>query len=128
MKILLHICCANCAVYPVKILHEERHKFTGFWFNPNIQPHEEYKLRLESVKWLAGKWELDMIYADEAIKNPAPHPGESGEFSNENLQIPERPDRCRACYRLRLEKTAQEAQHWGYEAFSTTLLISPYQY
>ena len=36
--------------------------------------------------------------------------------------------RCRACYRMRLEATAQEAAARGCEAFSTTLTISPYQH
>jgi predicted adenine nucleotide alpha hydrolase (AANH) superfamily ATPase len=31
------------------------------------------------------------------------------------------------CYKLRLEKTAEEAKRQGFNAFSTTLLISPYQ-
>jgi predicted adenine nucleotide alpha hydrolase (AANH) superfamily ATPase len=36
-------------------------------------------------------------------------------------------DRCRDCYRLRLAKTAEVAQQRGLDAFTTTLLISPYQ-
>jgi predicted adenine nucleotide alpha hydrolase (AANH) superfamily ATPase len=36
-------------------------------------------------------------------------------------------ERCAICYRLRLERTAQAAQQNGFDAFSTTLLISPYQ-
>lgn len=36
--------------------------------------------------------------------------------------------RCRACYRLRLEEAAQRAAEGGFEALSTTLTVSPYQY
>lgn len=36
--------------------------------------------------------------------------------------------RCRACYRLRLEEAAQQAAEGGFEALSTTLAVSPYQY
>jgi predicted adenine nucleotide alpha hydrolase (AANH) superfamily ATPase len=36
-------------------------------------------------------------------------------------------ERCRLCYRLRLERTAQEAAERGFEAFTTTLLISIHQ-
>ncbi len=35
--------------------------------------------------------------------------------------------RCFACYELRLEATARKAAGQGFEAFSSTLLISPYQ-
>jgi predicted adenine nucleotide alpha hydrolase (AANH) superfamily ATPase len=37
------------------------------------------------------------------------------------------PERCARCYRMRLERTAARAAEGGYDAFSTTLLISPYQ-
>jgi hypothetical protein len=37
------------------------------------------------------------------------------------------PERCKACYALRLEKAAAKAHEAGFDAFSTTLLISPYQ-
>jgi len=40
---------------------------------------------------------------------------------------PSSPERCRRCYELRLGKTAEEAAEKGFDAFSTTLLISPYQ-
>ena len=114
MNILLHICCSNCALYPVKIIREEGHDFTGFWFNPNIQPYEEYELRLNSLKALADRWHIDMIYAEE----------DSGSMGGVSAK---RPERCKSCYKMRLEKTAEEAQRQGFDAFSTTLLISPYQ-
>ncbi|HIC87141.1 MAG TPA: hypothetical protein EYP03_02720, partial [Aquificae bacterium] len=50
-KILLHICCAPCACYPIKVLKEEFEVF-GLWYNPNIHPFTEYKRRLEEVKKL----------------------------------------------------------------------------
>ena len=37
------------------------------------------------------------------------------------------PERCAVCYRLRMEKAALTASEKGYDAFSTTLFISPYQ-
>jgi predicted adenine nucleotide alpha hydrolase (AANH) superfamily ATPase len=36
-------------------------------------------------------------------------------------------ERCAICYRLRLERTAQVARQHRFDAFTTTLLISPYQ-
>lgn len=115
MKILLHICCSNCAIHPFKILKTEGHNFTGFWFNPNIHPFEEHKSRFDSLRELADKWLVDMLY--------------TGRYKPEEFFriISPSPERCKSCYRLRLEKTAQEASKQGFDAFSTTLLISPYQ-
>lgn len=125
MKILLHLCCSNCALYPVKILRSEGYDFTGFWFNPNIHPTDEYQLRLDSVQKLSRQWDIGMIYSDEY------DPEEFFKlFQDDRVKgsaIPPSPGRCKLCYTLRLEKTAKEAQKRGYDAFSTTLLISPYQ-
>ena len=134
MKILLHICCSNCALYPLKLFRSEGHDFTGFWFNPNIHPLEEYSARLESLKKLSNDWHIDMHYMEEFrpeeffnmfnIKDPDKISGSNG---SSGLVIPPAPNRCRSCYRLRHEKTAEQAQNKGFDAFSTTLLISPYQ-
>jgi len=120
MKILFHICCGNCALFPVKLSLSEGHDFTGFWYNPNIHPFEEYMLRLDSLKKLADEWRIDMLFTDEYKPE---------EFFNafKDDAVPASPERCKACYALRLEKTAAKARDEGFEAFSTTLLISPYQ-
>ncbi|NOZ68417.1 MAG: epoxyqueuosine reductase QueH [Deferribacteres bacterium] len=120
MKILLHICCSNCALYPFRILKSEGHAITGFWYNPNIHPADEYNLRLESLRRLSGEWKLDVVYPEE-------YKPEEYFSMFESSHPPESPGRCRSCYRLRLEKTARQARQHGFEAFSTTLLISPYQ-
>ncbi len=131
MKILLHICCSNCALYPFRILKSEGHDFTGFWFNPNIHPVDEHNLRLESLKRLSADWNIDMLYTEEY--NPGDYFRMFDIQDNKIPKIPDKwnssnpPDRCKSCYRLRLEKTAEQAQKQGFEAFSTTLLISPYQ-
>jgi predicted adenine nucleotide alpha hydrolase (AANH) superfamily ATPase len=148
MNILLHICCSNCAVYPVKIFKEKGLNLTGFWYNPNIHPFQEYKLRLYSLKELSDRWHFDMFYVNEY--KPAeffkmfksPHFPESShtlpwkrsvrldsEWAGGDFKEGEKGgfERCKSCYRLRLKKTAEEAKKQGFDAFSTTLLISPYQ-
>ncbi len=119
MKILLHICCSNCALYPVKILKSEGHDFQGFWFNPNIHPVEEYSLRLDSLMKLKKDWDINISSIEEY------EPEEY--FDLFELTNPPSPERCQLCYRLRLEKTAGHARLNGFDAFTTTLLISPYQ-
>jgi predicted adenine nucleotide alpha hydrolase (AANH) superfamily ATPase len=119
MKILLHICCGNCAISPVQMMQGEGHTITGFWFNPNIHPYKEYRSRLDSLKLLSEDRCIDMHVYDGY--EPASF------FSMFPEPAPPFPERCTSCYTLRLEKTAWEAAQGGFDAFSTTLLISPYQ-
>lgn len=131
MKILLHLCCSNCALYPYRILKSGEHDVTGLWFNPNIHPFDEYASRLGSLKKLSDAWKFDVLYMEEYrpedyfgmfdIHNPDRHSLPPPDA------VPPSPKRCTACYQLRLEKTAGEARKQGFDAFSTTLLISPYQ-
>ena len=139
MKILLHICCSNCALYPVKMIPSDGHSIAGFWFNPNIHPLEEHSLRLDSFNKLSDAWRLDVLPVDAYepeiyfdllnIKNrdPLSGPGSNGSGSWNSSNTLKAPERCRACYTLRLEKTAEQARADGFDAFTTTLLISPYQ-
>ena len=113
------MCCSNCALYPIKMIQSDGHAFSGFWFNPNIHPLEEHTLRLDSLKKLAGEWQVDILPVD--TYEPEKY------FKMFKSQNPPSPERCRSCYELRLEKTAEQARTNGFEAFTTTLLISPYQ-
>jgi len=129
MKILFHICCGNCALYPFKILRDEGHDLTGFWYNPNIQPYDEYRSRLDSLRKLSDEWHIDIFYNEEYRPDEFLN---KFKFDNEAVlngldHIPPAPERCKFCYTLRLEKAAAKAHDEGFEAFSTTLLISPYQ-
>ncbi len=116
MKLLLHICCANCAIYPLQRLGEKGDEVVGFFFNPNIHPYQEYQKRLESLKQYAERVGLKMIYRDEYLLE---------EFLR-NVSHREK-ERCRYCYSIRLEATAQEAKKNLFDQFSTTLLQSAHQ-
>lgn len=116
MKLLLHICCAPCSVMCIKKLREENIDVTGYWFNPNIHPFIEYKSRLDCLIDYSNKIGLNVIYNDEYGLR---------EFTKNvicNLN-----ERCNYCYAVRLDATAKYAKENGYDAFSTTLLYSPYQ-
>jgi hypothetical protein len=126
MKILFHICCSNCTLYPFKLLRDEGHDFTGFWYNPNIQPHDEYQSRLASLKKLSDEWHIDIFY-DEQYRPEEFLEMFKSFYTSGTPPIPPSPERCLSCYMLRLEKAAAKARDEGFEAFSTTLLISPYQ-
>jgi len=116
MNLLLHTCCAPCSVSCVKILREENIEPRLFWFNPNIHPYTEFKSRSDCLKEFARNEKLDLSVIDEYGLRF---------FLNNVTQETE--SRCLKCYAIRMEKTAAFAAKEGFDAFSTTLLISPYQ-
>ncbi|MBT9138246.1 MAG: hypothetical protein DDT31_00797 [Syntrophomonadaceae bacterium] len=111
-KILIHICCAPCAIYPLKKLKEKDNDVQGFWYNPGIYPDWEYQRRLRCLKAYAGREKIKVIYE---YKKQESHFGSTEE------------EKCLNCYQLRLDKTANVAREGGFDLFTTTLLISPYQ-
>jgi len=117
-RILLHICCAPCATYPVERLRAEGFAVTGFWYNPNIHPWMEHERRRESVQKHAEAVDLPMIWHGKY---------EMPLYLRAVVGHERFGERCRICYRLRLEKAAQTAAEGGFDAFTTTLLISPHQ-
>jgi len=116
MNVLLHICCAPCSVMCVKTLRDAGITITGYWYNPNIHPYTEYRARLDALKGYAETIDLPMIWNDVYGLRP---------FIVR--AISDLDNRCDGCYEERLRQTAMAAKAGGYDAFSTTLLISPYQ-
>ncbi len=118
MKCLLHICCAPCSIYPIGgLLKNPADKITGFYFNPNIYPAEEYSRRRAAVEEYAGNSNFEVVYPEY----------EPNRFYRSVANNETRPARCRICWQMRLEETAASAKANGFDSFSTTLLISPYQ-
>jgi tRNA A37 threonylcarbamoyladenosine dehydratase/predicted adenine nucleotide alpha hydrolase (AANH) superfamily ATPase len=120
MKLLLHCCCAPCSASCLPAIRGEGIEPDLFWYNPNIHPYGEYSLRLSSLVKLAENENLKLKMIDEyGLKT----------FLGEVL--PEDSIRCGVrcikCYTLRLEKAAFAAAQDGYDAFTTSLLVSPYQ-
>lgn len=118
MKLLLHICCAPCGIYPFKeLLKNPDTQVKGFYFNPNIHPREEYLRRRSAVEAYSRDNNLEVIYPDY----------DPDYFFRKIADSKETPARCRLCWQMRLEETASYAKQNSLDAFSTTLLISPYQ-
>ncbi|MBP3332793.1 MAG: epoxyqueuosine reductase QueH [Clostridia bacterium] len=120
-KLLLHSCCAPCSSYVISYLSNYM-DITVFYYNPNITEQEEYNKRAKEQQRLISEMPtlhkvsfMEGIYDDkcffEAVKG------------YENCK--EGGDRCKICYRLRLEETARVAELEGFDYFSTTLTISP---
>ena len=118
-RMLLHVCCANCAMHPVDILMEE-FNITLYFYNPNIHPEGEYKKRLNYFQKISDIYKLPSItgeYDTQTWFNL------TESFKNE----PEGSKRCEICFRLRLEKTAETALEDDFDIIATTLTVSPHK-
>jgi len=116
MKILLHICCAPCAIYPLEVLSQSGHRVRGFFFNPNIHPLQEFNRRAATLEAFAAKTGLPIIW-DRSYNLE--------EFFR-NIVFREA-DRCQFCYYQRLLATARVARGGKFDAFTSTLLYSKFQ-
>ena len=122
-SLLLHSCCAPCSSYTLEYL-SEFFSITVFYYNPNIYPQEEYSRRVAEqrrfISELPSRNPISLTVGDY-------DPQEFYTAVKGLEQIPEGGERCFACYRLRLERTARLAEEMGFEYFTTTLSISPYK-
>jgi tRNA A37 threonylcarbamoyladenosine dehydratase/predicted adenine nucleotide alpha hydrolase (AANH) superfamily ATPase len=116
MKLLLHCCCAPCSSSCLPALRAEEIEPDLLWYNPNIHPCGEYSSRRDCLVNFADNEKLKLTMIDEYGLQA---------FLSE--VFPQDTGRCQKCYAMRLEKAALAAARDGYDAFSTTLLVSPYQ-
>jgi len=116
MKVLLHACCAPCSIYCIDTLKKENVNIDLFWYNLNIHPYSEYIKRKETLEKYSKMIDINVIYKDYY-----------GLRAFTKNVIDDLDNRCEYCYRIRLMETAKYAKENGYDAFSTTLLVSPYQ-
>ena len=117
MKLLMHTCCAPCSVYCISSLQDEKIEPTLYWYNPNIHPYTEYQKRRDCLKEYAKTIGIQAIFEEEYGLR---------EFTKNVIN--DLSNRCQNyCYKVRLEQTAKYAKENGYDAFTTTLFVSPYQ-
>ncbi len=120
MKVVLHICCGVCAAGAADVLLNEGHQVTGYFYNPNIHPAQEYRLRLEAAQRTADRLKFELADGPYDFENWNKLTAGMGD-------VPEGGSRCSVCYRLRLEKTFGFMQERGADAFTSTLTISPHK-
>ena len=116
MKVLLHICCAPCANRPLALLQEQGHNVTGYWYNPNIHPFTEYRSRRNTVREYLDEIDVELIEQNDYALRPFVR------AVAEDIA-----HRCVKCYEMRLFETAKTAKEQGFDAFTSSLFISPYQ-
>lgn len=118
-KMLLHTCCAPCAIGIIEQLKKE-YDLTLYFYNPNIYPKDEYEKRLEEVRKISEKFGVDLVEGkydcDEWMKVIKGHEEDK-----------EGGERCGICFYFRLEKTAEFARDEGFDVFTTTLSVSPHK-
>lgn len=116
MKTLLHICCAPCANQCVEVLRTDGVELAGFWYNPNIHPLTEYRARRNCLREYAASIALPLVERDDYALRP---------FVRAVAEDIAR--RCVKCYEMRLFETARQAKELGFDSFTSSLFISPYQ-
>ena len=117
---LVHICCSVDSHFFLEKLKRDfpDEKLIGFFYDPNIHPYSEYKLRLLDVKRSCKKLGVELIegeYDFESWLNAVKG------LENE----PEKGKRCSVCFDRRLEVSAKKAKEIGEKRYTTTLLVSP---
>ena len=118
-KLLLHSCCGPCSTVVIERLKDD-FDVTVFYFNPNIEPKEEYEKRKVEQQKVCEFFNVPFI--DYDYDNAGWHKFVEG-LENER----EGGDRCEKCFLFRLNCTAKYAKENGFEIFATTLSVSPHK-
>ena len=116
MNTLLHICCAPCANQCIDVLRGDHFEVTGYWYNPNIHPFTEYRARRNTLREYAATIDLPVIEQDDYGLRP---------FVREVAE--DIAGRCVKCYEMRFFEAARTAKEKGFDSFTSSLFISPYQ-
>ena len=119
--LFLHSCCAPCSSYVLEYL-SEYFSITDFYYNPNIEPEEEYHKRSAELQRLIGS--MKMTHPVAFVEGDY-DPQIFHEMAKGMEDIPEGGERCFRCYELRMREAAKRAAEGGFDYFTTTLSISP---
>ena len=94
------------------------------FYNPNIEPYEEYiKRKSELIKLLEKK---SLTSTVRLLENEY----DNAAFESAALSLREEPEggeRCHLCFELRLSETARIAKAGEFDIFTTTLSVSPHK-
>ncbi len=116
-KLLLHACCAPCSSACLERL-KDHFNITAFFYNPNIEDAEYLKRKAELIRLLSETGWADIADCD--------HDTDKFYSAVKGFETcPEGGERCKICFKLRLEETARAAGQGGFDYFCTTLTLSP---
>jgi len=117
---LVHICCSVDSHFFMEKLQQEfpDEKLVGFFYDPNIHPYSEYRLRLLDVERSCKKLGIELI--------EGPYDVENWMDAVRGLEKePEKGSRCEVCFDKRFDVSAHKALELGETSMTTTLLVSP---
>lgn len=121
-SLFLHCCCGPCLTYPLSILIQDFDVTIGF-FNPNIQPIEEYQKRLDALKKF-----LDEYSFDNHVQIPLVLQEE--DFNAYKILFKDRifdkegGKTCLRCHQYRMELAYQYAYEHHFDYFTTVMTVS----
>ena len=121
-RILLHSCCGPCSTTVLTLL-VQHFDITVLYYNPNIEPVEEYMHRKEEQIRFIKEFNnehikfLDCDYVNQDFRDKVKGLEQEKEGGA----------RCAVCFRLRMGKTADLAKELGFDYFGTTLTVSPHK-
>lgn len=121
-RILLHICCGPCAITCVERLRDEGLDVTGFFYNPNIHPGQEYLRRREGAAEVAARMGFPLLFPESPDLQ-----SEHGMEEYFRATAGKQNNRCLFCYKIRMQKLLCTAVAGGFDLISTSLLYSRYQ-
>lgn len=115
-RLLLHCCCAPCALTAIDRLNAQ-YALTLFFCNPTIYPLSEYEKRLGELKKISIVFDLPLIEGSRV--------NEVAERMAQYAQEREGGKRCEICLGDRLQKSAEFAAANAFDLFATSLTLSP---
>ena len=121
-KLLLHSCCGPCSTWVISYL-KDYFDITVYYYNPNIEPEEEYQHRKqEQIRFIKENKEVSVSFLDCDYDNLS-----FKDIARGLEKEKEGGARCSKCFYLRLKKTALKAKENNFDYFGTTLTVSPHK-
>ena len=121
LRVLLHACCGPCASACGPALREMGREVVLFFSNSNIDTREEFERRLAAARALG---EADGV---EVVADGYDHADWLEKVAAGLEDAPEKGARCARCFRYSLARAAAYAAAHGYDAFTTSLTVSPHK-
>lgn len=121
-SLLLHVCCAPCALGCLDMLSEKKRPFKLFFSNSNLATQEEYEKRLDAVKKLAGHFNHELLIDPYNHHAWLAHVARVRDYE----KSPEKGTRCRYCFDWSLSRTSDKAASLNMN-FTTSLTVSPHK-
>ena len=120
-KVLLHVCCGPCASACEPALRDLGNEVVMFFSNSNIDTEDEYEKRLANARALGA---ADGV---EVVADAYDHADWLEKVAKGLEDEPEKGSRCARCFRYNLSRAAAYAAEHGYDAFTTSLTVSPHK-